>query len=412
MSRAPTILERMPQNRKFAEKVGCAAEKSQEITDCMRKIDAKSLLDSYWEYEEDFGDHLSSPRIDGPDGLFPEPLSVLYKTRRAVDAIVGTTLEESGPDKVSHANATAGDISDLCQTEIGDSTKHGKLLTLECNRRYVVSPLVEYAKTKNSEDDAKNPKKFGLWAEQFAKFKSDIFYYGPAYEEASTLVDAGSRVFLYSFDYVKPGWEGIGPFHAFDLTYVFGIHPFDEFDERDRQVRVIYSSLFANFIKHGNPTPPSSDSIRWDPLQNPPFDMNYYSIDLPAPSMQEQYHYEAVLFWNYIVPTIGETKLRHTSTPPNQPTRKFFVRNAIDARENAILKMESARNLSEGNGNHAIMMVLLLLALLAVVAATCLITMAIWSRSSKTYPTRRPWLKHATEEDSLLKGIETVYQTI
>lgn len=229
MSRAPLLSDTLVPYQNLANDLGCATDddwalveqKVHSIVECMRSVDPKELTDAYWNLETIYSRHLTAPRIDGPDGLFPDPLPVLLKNRRRVDAIIGTTADENGFEKLAYTNATAEDISILCQAEIsGLNLKHERLLTLECERRYAVSPM-------RDSEASEQASQYGLWADQAVKLKNDVFYFSPAFDEATSLADAGARVFLYSFDYVKKGLEGLGPWHASDLVYMLGKCSYD-----------------------------------------------------------------------------------------------------------------------------------------------------------------------------------------
>ncbi len=88
---------------------------------------------------------------------------------------------------------------------------------------------------------------------QFYEMINDMMFV-PLMKESISMFSAGGPVFLYQLDYDKRGLEFIAPYHSMDLTYLVGIHNFT-FDSRDIQIREIYSKLFAEFAKSGNPTP-------------------------------------------------------------------------------------------------------------------------------------------------------------
>ena len=86
-----------------------------------------------------------------------------------------------------------------------------------------------------------------------------------------------------------------------DMTYVFGIHEFP-FDDSDRTINSFYPTYFGNFAKFGHPTPFPIRGAVWDPVDSP-LGFNFLSIDV-NPEMKNFYHFDAVEFWNSIVPAI------------------------------------------------------------------------------------------------------------
>ncbi len=127
---------------------------------------------------------------------------------------------------------------------------------------------------------------------QFYEMINDMMFV-PLMKESISMFSAGGPVFLYQFDYNKRGLEFIAPYHSMDLTYLVGIHNFT-FDSRDSRIREIYSKLFAEFAKSGNPTP-KGVTPQWLQLQKDSY--NFYSVDLPNPQNEPFYNYPTVEFW-------------------------------------------------------------------------------------------------------------------
>jgi len=290
----------------LASAVGCANEtkepwrdwvndwKRKAILDCMRKVDMDKLGTTYLDLEGQ-GAGRGGPRYDGPDGLFPQPLSKLVANRRPMTALTGTTKRETGNSLPVFVNATAETVANLCRALVAPlGLRKEKAVVLECQRLYADPSLDESAYSSNESN-------FSFWAQQCERIISTLGYYSSCYKDASALRRKGARVYLYSFDYEKAGQEGMGPFHAFDLTFLIGVHPFP-FDDRDRAIQKVYAPLFANFAKYGDPTPNLTiGQEKWTPLEFP-FGFNYYSIDLPRGFMKPDFHKKDILFWNYEIP--------------------------------------------------------------------------------------------------------------
>lgn len=247
----------------------------------------------------DLGPRITTPRNDGPNGLFPKPLKQMLAERRPVPAMVGTTKNEGSGVKMGFANATGYTVALMCNFIVNfpNSERYSESAKLECKKHYALLAKVDENRNTSST--------FSFWSEQISAMADDTYYFAPSYKEASTLRDAGAKVYLYSFEYEKVGMEGISPWHSFDLTYLVGIHP-KEFDQRDEEIKKIYVNLFVNYAKYGDPTPSDLDSDidipTWTPLESPN-GYNYLSINLPT-QMKRAYHKNAVLLWNHKVPEI------------------------------------------------------------------------------------------------------------
>lgn len=235
---------------------------------------------------------MTRPRNDGPFGLFPKPLDQMKSERRSITTLTGTTKNEAGTSKLQFLNATSDTVRAACEIIVlGKGYSQKRKIIRQCQSQYVT----------NADPDMYNNATFPYWTEQVVTLSEDVGYFAPCFEDCSTLRSAGSRVYLYSFDYEKRGLEGVAPWHAQDLTYVMGSHMFP-FDSRDYQIRSRYLPLFVNFIKFGDPTPEPVDNVTWAPLKRP-FGFNYLSVNIPV-SLKPDYHKSGVIFWNYKVPLI------------------------------------------------------------------------------------------------------------
>lgn len=150
--------------------------------------------------------------------------------------------------------------------------------------------------------------------------------------DAATTRDAGADAYLYSFDFIDYFDKENGPYHSVDLTYLFGIHPF-ELDERGKKIRKYYGQFFSNFAKYGKPDPKA------EKLRSPGF--NYFKVDL-EPKAQEFYHFDAVQFWRRVVPYLerfpskNNTELSNES--PASAENATFLNQYLQVSETADMK--------------------------------------------------------------------------
>jgi hypothetical protein len=284
---------------RLAVELGCAERRQQrgikgraeeKIIECMRRLDEDTLGRAYLRLQSE-SKFRTRPRLDGPRGLFPSPLDTLLSTRRPLRALLGTTSREQPYHPLNNETVGPSTIKRKCREAIFDSWniyQRPDSIAEYCRRFYTRG-------TNGSE-----PQSF--WIDRAESVGSDQLYHAPCYFEADSLRSRGARVYLYSFDYVKLGREDDTPFHSFDMTYLIGLHPF-EFDQRDRQIQAIYANLFANFAKYGNPTPDANANDAFLPLRSPK-GFDFYRVDLPAGRMDEPFHLEGVIFWNYVVPAL------------------------------------------------------------------------------------------------------------
>ncbi len=228
------------------------------------------------------------PRIDGH--IFPGTAEEMAARRYPFQMMIGTSLQEMGIPVLAQLMPEMypqGSMRDSCLQLIQQTAiKHPRMISLLCSRSY----------SRGAND-----------TEYVLKMMDDETLFGPTYTDARYMAKAGGPTYLWSFDFVKKGMEGIFPFHAIDSRMMFGKHdeflPGVPFDEEDEEITAIDITLMSDFAKYGNPTPPGSQYSTWQKLQDPT-GYNYYSINLPTPKNYPFYHYKGVNFWDNIVPWV------------------------------------------------------------------------------------------------------------
>lgn len=126
-------------------------------------------------------------------------------------------------------------------------------------------------------------------------------------------------------------------------------------------------------------------------------DMNYLSVDLPKATMQKGYHYEGVLFWDYVVPNLGTTQ--------NSGSNKRFTRVLSD---NETRIEQDAPPRGDGVDWQLAFWITIALTLLGVIAAGITGVVVVmrrrsWSCRSSSCPCCR---KKKTEEEALLASMK------
>lgn len=230
---------------------------------------------------------MSAPRVDGPGGVFPEPLDTLAAIRRATPYLVGTSSYEMKMGKRSEPQPTSENVFTNCSAA---AAFYGNpRITDACVHFYDVHVRA---------------KPMSYWDQPLKLLLSDLIFYGPTFRDADFMRKVGGKVFLYNFEYPKEGREEDAVEHAMDLAFIFGYpREFLPLTAEDKRMGAVYSKLFGNFVKYGEPTPPWAKiptAGTWEPLRSP-VGFNYYMINSTS-SMEEFYHFDAVQFWNEVVP--------------------------------------------------------------------------------------------------------------
>ncbi len=253
----------------------------------MKAAPVRTIMSAQKELEDE-GQQYWGPRTDGY--IFPGTNEEMAARRYPFQMMIGTSLHENGipvlarlmPDKFPQGSIKESCLQVIQQTAI----KHPRIVSLLCTREY----------SNGTDRD-----------QSVLKMVDDVQLFAPTYTDAKYMAKAGGPVYLWSFDFVKKGMEGVFPFHAIDSRMMFGKHdeflPGVPFDEEDEAITAIDISLMSDFTKYGNPTPPGSQYSTWQELQDPT-GYNYYTINLPKPKNDPFYHYYAVNFWDNIVPQV------------------------------------------------------------------------------------------------------------
>uniref|UniRef100_A0A914ZIK3 Carboxylesterase type B domain-containing protein n=1 Tax=Parascaris univalens TaxID=6257 RepID=A0A914ZIK3_PARUN len=281
-------------SKQFAAAAGCAgenfhnkdAEAVENVLNCLRKVDAKKLLDVQRDIE-DSGFTFQGPCVDGPDGVLPERVEELLKTARPIKMMIGTVGKEM-------------QNTDYLVCADGSVDREGV--------RAVCSAVAVMFGYRNERQAARK------CANEYARpnktpyiLDDPCFFVNSAlYSEA--LTKAGGVVFLYQFDYANVGdafylgpsipkyTPAQSPHHTQEFVYIVGIH-LGNFTEKDEIVRVKFSQLLVDFINKGDPSPLDQ---RWTRLR--PELMNYFDIDFDEENnmrgMKYAYHAFEITFWN------------------------------------------------------------------------------------------------------------------
>nr|WOZ07768.1 carboxylesterase CarE4 [Agrotis ipsilon] len=139
-----------------------------------------------------------------------------------------------------------------------------------------------------------------------AKFSSDFFFNYPAVRTVQKYLDSGARniyhyVFAYDGDrnFVKrrDNVSAPGASHADEIGYLFDISYMDKPTPEDQLIVDRMTTLWANFVKYGNPTPQTTDLL---PVQWPAVTqgaLSYLKIDSQLEVDRRNYK-SRMAFWD------------------------------------------------------------------------------------------------------------------
>merc|ERR1719228_2337427 len=99
---------------------------------------------------------------------------------------------------------------------------------------------------------------------------------------------------------VEPGLFGVS--HVDEMLYLFDPlhhHDLQDMNQSDENIRELLVSLWTNFAKYGDPTPPGTTTISWAQVENSGM---YLNISGTVPSMEKRELYEnRMQFWSTVV---------------------------------------------------------------------------------------------------------------
>ncbi|XP_063375128.1 juvenile hormone esterase-like [Cydia amplana] len=137
-------------------------------------------------------------------------------------------------------------------------------------------------------------------------FQSDFAFNHPIQDTITNLLkDNANPVYAYVFTYVESGEEGAP--HGAELDYLFNMNQLDDKVRSVTEHMMVdrLTTLWANFIKYGNPTPETSDLIpvKWSPVTETT--RPYLNI-VAELRMEERFLKERMAFWELFQSVYGK----------------------------------------------------------------------------------------------------------
>lgn len=253
---------------------------------------------------------MTTVRNDGPSGIFPEALQEMISKRRQLPFMIGTTKYENGLAKVKLISANPGHIVRACMNAVfsNGAIRRKTQIVQACAFEYMLNNHGDY---DDFGQERTRRNSFSFWTNQAVAVQEDMEYYAPVSLEVASLLrnqsitspSTDNQVYIYSFDYEKPELAGVYPWHATDMSFVFGSHKLHQkFTDQDKLVQQRYLPLFINFVKYGNPTPEPVFGTIWQPANGHNEGYYPYLSVSEKLEMKSNYRQKADAFWNQIVP--------------------------------------------------------------------------------------------------------------
>ncbi|XP_053600578.1 juvenile hormone esterase-like [Plodia interpunctella] len=140
-------------------------------------------------------------------------------------------------------------------------------------------------------------------ASELEDFESDFIYNHPIQRTITKLLKENANpVYEYMFSYVgDSGLEGAG--HSAELEYLFDFSN-SEHNEKDQLIVDRITTLWANFVKYGNPTPQNTSivAVTWSPVTS---SIRPYLVIDSEVRMESRVFNNRMAFWDLFYDSFG-----------------------------------------------------------------------------------------------------------
>ncbi|CAG9768327.1 unnamed protein product [Ceutorhynchus assimilis] len=302
--------EGIENSKKLAKSFDCPTESTKNMVECLRQVDAMEIVKHDVLFMEwDFDPMIPfkptiEPEVEGAF-LTEHPIDIVKAGKSAqIPLIVGITTEDGALRGAALLNNEdlLQELSDNFEKLLPISLMYDKTAT-DVDR--VTKKIINFYFDNEKIDVEKKREFINMYTDGWFLSCSDqtvqlhtnytnqpVYYYlfGHRGVASFTKMFGGGDV-----DY--------GVCHADDLQYLFPVgdelFPDKKPTSDDKYVAKLFTSLFANFARTGDPTPDLSDSdiirAKWQPVNAD--EMQYYRIDAKSPGMSQGLFLERAKFW-------------------------------------------------------------------------------------------------------------------
>ncbi|KAJ8338395.1 hypothetical protein SKAU_G00373610 [Synaphobranchus kaupii] len=298
--------------RMLAEKVGCNVLDTLDMVDCLRKKNARELVEQDIQparYHVAFGPVIDGDVIpDDPEILMEQGEFLNYDIMLGVNQGEGLRFVENVVDS---EDGVSGNDFDFSVSDFVDSL-YGYPEGKDTLRETIKFMYTDWADRDNPETRRKT----------LVALFTDHQWVEPAVVTADLHARYGSPTYFYAFYHhcqslMKPAWSDSA--HGDEVPYVFGIPmigPTDlfpcNFSKNDVMLSAVVMTYWTNFAKTGDPNKPVPqdtkfihtkanrfEEVAWSKYN--PQDQLYLHIGL-KPRVRDHYRATKVAFWKHLVP--------------------------------------------------------------------------------------------------------------
>ncbi|KAJ8390080.1 hypothetical protein AAFF_G00110940 [Aldrovandia affinis] len=321
----------------LSEKVGCNVLDTLDMVDCLRKKNARELVEQDIQparYHVAFGPVIDGDVIpDDPEILMEQGEFLNYDIMLGVNQGEGLRFVENVVDS---EDGVSGNDFDFSVSDFVDSL-YGYPEGKDTLRETIKFMYTDWADRDNPETRRKT----------LVALFTDHQWVEPAVVTADLHARYGSPTYFYAFYHhcqslMKPPWSDAA--HGDEVPYVFGIPmigPTDlfpcNFSKNDVMLSAVVMTYWTNFAKTGDPNKPVPqdtkfihtkanrfEEVAWSKYN--PQDQLYLHIGL-KPRVRDHYRATKVAFWKHLVPHLYNLHdmFHYTSTttkvPPPETTQ-------------------------------------------------------------------------------------------
>uniref|UniRef100_A0A4W4F1L9 Carboxylesterase type B domain-containing protein n=1 Tax=Electrophorus electricus TaxID=8005 RepID=A0A4W4F1L9_ELEEL len=323
--------------RLLAEKVGCNVLDTMDMVHCLRKKNARELVEQDIQparYHVAFGPVIDGDVIpDDPEILMEQGEFLNYDIMLGVNQGEGLRFVENVVDS---EDGVSGNDFDFSVSDFVDSL-YGYPEGKDTLRETIKFMYTDWADRDNPETRRKT----------LVALFTDHQWVEPSVVTADLHARYGSPTYFYAFYHhcqslMKPAWSDAA--HGDEVPYVFGIPmigPTDlfpcNFSKNDVMLSAVVMTYWTNFAKTGDPNKPVPqdtkfihtkanrfEEVAWSKYN--PQDQLYLHIGL-KPRVRDHYRATKVAFWKHLVPHLYNLHdmFHYTSTttkvPPPETTQ-------------------------------------------------------------------------------------------
>ncbi|XP_046705524.1 neuroligin-3a isoform X2 [Silurus meridionalis] len=327
--------------RLLAEKVGCNVLDTMDMVHCLRKKNARELVEQDIQparYHVAFGPVIDGDVIpDDPEILMEQGEFLNYDIMLGVNQGEGLRFVENVVDS---EDGVSGNDFDFSVSDFVDSL-YGYPEGKDTLRETIKFMYTDWADRDNPETRRKT----------LVALFTDHQWVEPSVVTADLHARYGSPTYFYAFYHhcqslMKPAWSDAA--HGDEVPYVFGIPmigPTDlfpcNFSKNDVMLSAVVMTYWTNFAKTGDPNKPVPqdtkfihtkanrfEEVAWSKYN--PQDQLYLHIGL-KPRVRDHYRATKVAFWKHLVPHLYNLHdmFHYTSTttrvPPPETTQNSLA---------------------------------------------------------------------------------------